>query len=89
MDVDALRALIGQGKGPTLDWRPRDVSVSNLAASLVALANAAGGVVLVGLTPRSGRPQGLRDPETAIDRALEGEGELAGDLPQWIEHGHV
>ena len=71
MDVEALRALIGQGKGPTLDWHPRDVSVSTLAASLVALANAAGGVVLVGLTPRSGRPQGLRDPEAAIDRALE------------------
>ena len=71
MDVETLRALIGQGKGPTLDWHPRDVSVSALAASLVALANATGGVVLLGMTPRSGRPQGLRDPEAAMDRALE------------------
>ncbi len=73
MDVPepGLRELIGQGKGPALDWHPQDVTAAELAASLVALANSAGGAVLVGLTPRSGRPQGLRDPEAAIDLALE------------------
>lgn len=70
MDSDALRELIRQGKGQTLDWHPQDVSVPDLAASLVALANRDGGIVLVGLTPRAGRPQGLRDPEAAIDMAL-------------------
>jgi ATP-dependent DNA helicase RecG len=73
MDVSepGLRELIGQGKGPALDWHPQDVTAAGLAASLVALANGAGGTVLVGLTPRSGRPQGLRDPKAAIDLALE------------------
>jgi ATP-dependent DNA helicase RecG len=65
-----LGELISQGKGQTLDWHPWDVSAPALATSLVALANGVGGTVLVGLTPRSGRPQGLRDPEAAIDVAL-------------------
>ena len=70
MDVAALRELIRRGKGQTFDWHPRDVSVPTLAASLVALANSAGGTVLVGLTPRIGRPQGLHDAEGALDVAL-------------------
>jgi ATP-dependent DNA helicase RecG len=70
MDLEGLRELIRQGKGQTFDWHPQDVSAPNLAASLVALANRDGGTVLVGLTPRAGRPQGLRDPEATIDVAL-------------------
>lgn len=70
MDVAELRELISQGKGQTLDWHPQNVSASVLAASLVALANGAGGTVLVGLTPRSGRLQGLRDSQAMVDLAL-------------------
>jgi ATP-dependent DNA helicase RecG len=70
MDLAELRELIRQGKGQVFDWYPRDVPVRDLAASMVALANSAGGTVLIGLTPRVGRPQGLHDPEAAIDKAL-------------------
>lgn len=70
MDIAVLRKLIRQGKGQTFDWHSRDVSAPALAASLVALANKDGGSVLIGLTPRIGRPQGLHDPEAAIDTAL-------------------
>ncbi len=70
MDLAELRESIRQGKGQTFDWHPREVSVQALAASFVALANSAGGTVLIGLTPRVGRPQGLHDPEAAVDKAL-------------------
>lgn len=70
MDLKELRELIRQGKGQTFDWHPREVSVAALATSLAALANSAGGTVLIGLTPRVGRPQGLHDPEAVIDKAL-------------------
>jgi ATP-dependent DNA helicase RecG len=70
MDVPTLRTLIRGGRNQTFDWYPRDVSTSALAASLIALANSAGGTVLVGLTPRVGRPQGLRDPDAVVDVAL-------------------
>jgi ATP-dependent DNA helicase RecG len=71
VDVAELRDKIRQGKGQRLAWHPQDVPAPALAASLVALANDAGGIVLVGLTPRSGRLQGLSDPEATLDLALE------------------
>jgi ATP-dependent DNA helicase RecG len=71
VDVAELQDLINQGKGARLDWYPQNVSTPALAAALVALANSAGGTVLVGLTPRSGRPQGVPDPQATIDLALE------------------
>jgi ATP-dependent DNA helicase RecG len=71
VDGAELQALISQGKGERLDWYPQNVSPPALAAALVALANSAGGTVLVGLTPRSGRLQGLPDPQATIDLALE------------------
>jgi ATP-dependent DNA helicase RecG len=70
MDIPTLRKLIRTGKNQTLDWHPRDVSAPTLAASLIALANSAGGTVLIGLTLRIGRPQGLQDPDAAVDVAL-------------------
>ncbi len=70
MEVAELREQIRQGKGQKFDWHPKDVSARTLAASLIALANSVGGTVLIGLTPRTGRPQGLQDPEAAIDVAL-------------------
>jgi ATP-dependent DNA helicase RecG len=70
VDLAELRELIRQGKGQRFDWCPRDVSASALATSLVAMANGAGGTVLIGLTPRAGRPQGLSDVKATIDAAL-------------------
>ena len=46
-------------------------TISKLAETLVAFANAGGGTLLVGLDPRSGKPTGLQDPEAAADRALQ------------------
>jgi ATP-dependent DNA helicase RecG len=43
---------------------------ARLAETLVALANADGGTLVVGVDPRSSRPHGLSDPGAALDRAL-------------------
>jgi ATP-dependent DNA helicase RecG len=71
MTVDEILALLQQGKGQEIDFRIERASARTLAESLVALANASGGVVLVGVDPRSGKTLGLKDAEAARDKALE------------------
>jgi len=57
--------------GPNLHWFPEDVPLSKMATTLVALANSLGGKLLLGIAPRSGQIQGLRDPELAMDRVFQ------------------
>jgi len=71
MTADEILALLQRGKGQEIDFEAERASARTLAESLVALANASGGVVLVGVDPRSARPPGLKDAETARDKALE------------------
>jgi ATP-dependent DNA helicase RecG len=66
-----ILALLQQGKGQEIDFKAEGVSARTLAESLVALANASGGTVLVGVGPKSGRLLGLKDAEAARDKALE------------------
>lgn len=60
-------ALVAGGMGPDLHWFPEDVSAQALAETLAALANSEGGQVLVGISPRAGRVQGLSDSEAVLD----------------------
>ncbi len=71
MTTDGVLNLLQQGKGQQSDLFTEWTSASKLAESLMALANASGGTVLVGVDPRSGRVQGLKDAESARDGALE------------------
>jgi ATP-dependent DNA helicase RecG len=59
--------LLAKGMGSRLHWFPERVSVSQLAETLVGLANADGGVILLGVAPRSSRIQGVRDAAQVID----------------------
>jgi ATP-dependent DNA helicase RecG len=63
--------LLAQGMGEELHWFPEDVPVSRLAASLAGMANTNGGVILLGISPRSGQVQGLSDPDECIDRVFQ------------------
>jgi predicted HTH transcriptional regulator len=63
--------LIDQGIGTTLHWFPEDVPAGRLAATLVGMANVAGGTVLLGISPRGGRIQGINDPESVIDSVFQ------------------
>lgn len=66
-----IRSLLTKGMGARLHWFPERVSVSRLAAVLVGMANTSGGVVLLGIAPRSGHIQGVKDPHEAIDRVFQ------------------
>jgi ATP-dependent DNA helicase RecG len=66
-------------RGPQLEFKSETTTPTKLAEILVAFANAAGGTLLVGVDGRSGRPRGLKDPDAALDRALEAA--LAADPP--------
>jgi len=48
-----------------------NVSVSRLASTLVGLANANGGTVLIGVSPRGGEVQGVPDPEEVSGRVFQ------------------
>ena len=53
--------------GLRLHWFPGDVQATRLAAVLAGMANTDGGVVLLGITPRSGQVQGVSSREEALD----------------------
>ncbi len=71
MTADEILVLLQQGKGQEIELIPERTSAHKLAESLMALANASGGTVLVGVDPRSARVQGLKNAEAARDGALE------------------
>jgi ATP-dependent DNA helicase RecG len=71
MTGDEILTLLQQGKGQAIEFLPEGTSALKLAESLMALANANGGTVLVGVDPKSAMLQGLKDAEAARERALE------------------
>ena len=87
LPVDVNRVL-SQSMGPNLHWFPRDISPARLAAVLVGMANTAGGIVLIGVAPRSAHIQGIGDLSETLDRvfqaALMADPPLVLPLPQVI-----
>jgi ATP-dependent DNA helicase RecG len=79
MTGEEILTLLQQGRGQEIDFQPERASASKLAESLVALANASGGTVLVGVDPRTSassveplvKLRGLKDAAAARDKALE------------------
>lgn len=67
---DLLRLIKG-GMGPGLHWFPEETPVTRLAAVLVGMANASGGMVLLGIAPRSGQILGVENIPEAIDRVFQ------------------
>jgi ATP-dependent DNA helicase RecG len=63
--------LIAQGMGADLHWYPESVGAAKLAETLVAMANTAGGRVVLGVAPRAGKVQGVSDLETASDKVFQ------------------
>jgi len=86
LEPDAFKKQTDQ-----LAFRPEATTPAKLAETLVAFANANGGTLIVGIDPHSGQPQGLADPDAALDRTLKAA--LAVDppliipLPQTTELG--
>jgi ATP-dependent DNA helicase RecG len=66
-----ILSLMAQGMGPDLHWFPESVGESELAATLVAMANTEGGRVILGVAPRAGKIQGVKDAERTIDKVFQ------------------
>lgn len=84
-----IPGLLAQGMGAGLHWFPEDVPLARLASVLVGMANAGGGLVLLGIAPRSGEVIGLVDVEAAADKvfqaALMAEPALVLPLPRRVQ----
>ncbi|MEJ2757534.1 MAG: ATP-binding protein, partial [Anaerolineales bacterium] len=66
-----ILALLARGMGPDLHWFPESVRLSDLAETLAAMANSRGGKVILGVAPRTGNLQGVRDAEQIIDQVFQ------------------
>ena len=66
-----IELQLSRGMGPDLHWYPEDVPVRQLAATLVGMANTAGGMVLLGIAPRSGHVHGIGDIARARDKVFQ------------------
>lgn len=66
---EQLLQWLEAGQGPTLAFLPEAASPRRLAETLVALANAHGGALLLGVST-AGKPTGLASPRGAQDRAM-------------------
>jgi ATP-dependent DNA helicase RecG len=67
---DDVLALLQQGPGQRIKFEPQRITPGRLANTLMALANADGGTVLLGIEG-NGEVVGLQDPTKARDTALQ------------------
>lgn len=91
-EFDTLEHLLAQPEGPRLAFVRERFKLDELAETLVALANAQGGTVVLGAGGRArARPEGLRDVaaarEAALEAALVCTPPLVLPLPQEVQHG--
>lgn len=71
MNKDGLLALCEQGQAQHLAFKKRATSAGKLAEILVAMANADGGRLIIGVDPKDSRIGGLKDPERTLDLGLQ------------------
>jgi ATP-dependent DNA helicase RecG len=62
--------LLAQGMAPDLHWCLEEVQMGEMAATLVAMANTAGGTLFLGINPQSGKIHGVQDVPSALDRVF-------------------
>ena len=62
-----IPGILSAGMGPNLHWFPVDVPAARLAVILAGMANGQGGMVVLGIAPRSKEIHGISDLEAALD----------------------
>lgn len=89
-NAERIETLISQGMGEELHWFPEGAAINAFATTLVGMANLRGGILLVGIAPRSGAIQGVKEIERTRDRifqaALSTEPVLVLPMPQVVEY---
>lgn len=69
--VEDIWQAIRSGRDARLDWFGEQTSPSTLAATMAAMANGHGGLLLIGVVGPTASPLGVRDPDSVIDRVLQ------------------
>jgi ATP-dependent DNA helicase RecG len=62
-----ILGMLQAGMGPNLHWFPEDVPAQRLAVTLAGMANTEGGMVILGVAPRSREVHGIHQLEKALD----------------------
>jgi ATP-dependent DNA helicase RecG len=71
-DIEQLEVLLAAGEGPRLAFARERARLDELAETLVAFANGAGGALVLGVAGRArARVEGVSDPAAARDLLLE------------------
>ena len=90
-DLRDISSQISRGMGLHLHWFPEDVPLAKLAVVMTGMANASGGVILLGVSPRTGHILGVSDPSEAMDRifqaALLTDPPLVLPIPSQVQSG--
>ena len=69
MNIEEIASLHKQGQSETVAFETESVTLNRLAETLAAFANTDGGILLLGVDA-AGAMRGVRDTDTAIDKAL-------------------
>jgi len=90
-DQRDISLKIARGMGLHLHWFPEDVPPAKLAVVMTGMANSSGGVILLGISPRTGHILGVSDPPEAMDRifqaALLTDPPLVLPIPSQVQSG--
>ncbi|HLW03546.1 MAG TPA: helix-turn-helix domain-containing protein [Ktedonobacterales bacterium] len=71
MDIAELEALLQRGETQTVEYKASPPRLAELAVRLCGLANASGGVIVLGVADESWEVVGLKRPQEAIDALLQ------------------
>ncbi len=71
MNGDQIQTWIKTGRSQRLDWLADSAPVESIAQMLTALANGAGGRLLIGVAGPAGTIVGVRDSALTIDRVIQ------------------
>jgi ATP-dependent DNA helicase RecG len=69
--ITHVEELLAKGRGAEIQWYAEDVLPITLAETLVAMANSAGGEVLIGISPRAGHVIGVNDSAVVMDKVFQ------------------
>lgn len=70
MTEQDIQKLISEGRKADVDWLPGRAPLEDIAPILVAMANTHGGIMLLGVAPRTDQIAGVDDVEVASERVL-------------------
>lgn len=70
MNQEEIKSIHANGQSESVAFDLDSVSLDRIAETLAAFANTQGGILLLGIDPRSNMVRGVRDSDAAIDKTL-------------------